>query len=49
VTISNLDEIEKVHEVCKKIKEDSDYKLSIEEGRSILATYEQSFRDLGMI
>lgn len=48
-TLSNLDEIREAHKICNKIREDSNYELSIEEGKNVLSIYEQSFRDLGVV
>ena len=45
-TLSNIDDIKESHQTRNNIVHDPDYKLSLDEAKKILATYEQAFRDL---
>ena len=45
-TLSNIEEIERVHKVRNEILHDPDYKISLDETKEILAVYEKALRDL---
>jgi len=48
-TISNIEEIKKVHQTRNNIIHDPDYRLSLDEAKKAMAVYEKAFQDLEAI
>ena len=45
-TLTNMADLEEAHKVRNNIIHDPDYRLSLDQGRKTLASYEKAFRDL---
>jgi len=48
-TLPNLEQVREVHKIRNSIIHDPDYKLTLEEAKKALETYEQALRDLQVL
>lgn len=48
-TLSNIEQICQAHEIAKKITQDRDYQLNLDQAKEILDNYEKAFKALEII